>query len=42
VPREELVSALSEWDEEAPASDADVAGQLEAAVLSAMAEQGYD
>jgi hypothetical protein len=42
VPPELLASALAEWFDQAQPGDADVAGQLEAAVLGAMAEQGYD
>ncbi len=42
VPRSALVSAVSEWQGEPLAEDADISGELEAAVLAAMAEQGYD
>jgi len=42
APRELLASALAEWFDETVPGDADLAGQLEAAVLGAMAEQGYD
>ena len=42
TPRAVLVAALAEWFEEAPEAGADVSGQLESAVLGAMAEQGYD
>lgn len=42
TPRSALLSALGEWRGE-PLDDAsDVAGRLEAAVLAALAEQGYD
>ena len=41
VPRGVLVAALAEWSGEAPAAGADIAGELEAAVVAAMAEQGY-
>jgi hypothetical protein len=42
TPRAVLVAALAEWFEEAPPAGADLAAQLESAVLAAMAEQGYD
>jgi hypothetical protein len=41
TPRGVLVAALAEWSDETPDAGADLAGQLESAVLSAMAEQGY-
>ncbi len=37
-----LLAALAEWSDEAPEEGADLAAQLESAVLSAMGEQGYD
>ncbi len=42
APRELLAAALAEWFDETATGDADLAGQLEAAVLGAMAEQGFD
>jgi len=42
VPRAVLASAIADWQGETLAGDADIAGQLEAAVIAAMAEQGYD
>jgi hypothetical protein len=42
TPRAVLVAALAEWFEEAPEAGADLSGQLESAVVGAMAEQGYD
>jgi hypothetical protein len=41
TPRGVLVAALAECLDEAPDADADISAQLEAAVLAAMAEQGY-
>jgi hypothetical protein len=41
TPHAVLVAALADWQETAPAMGADLSAQLESAVLSAMAEQGY-
>ncbi len=41
TPRTALAAALAEWSGETPAGEAELAGELEAAVVSAMAEQGY-
>jgi hypothetical protein len=41
TPRAVLVEALAEWFEEAPDAGADLSDRLEAAVVGAMAEQGY-
>ncbi|MGD1147435.1 MAG: hypothetical protein ABR961_05760 [Thermoanaerobaculaceae bacterium] len=42
MPRSLLDAALAEWLDEAPAETSEIAGRLEAVVLAAMAEQGYD
>ena len=41
TPRGVLVAALADWFDEAPEGGDDLSAQLESAVLSAMAEQGY-
>ena len=42
LPEASLDAALAEWVEETAAATGDLAGRLEAVVLAAMAEQGYD
>ena len=42
VPRTAMIAALAEWSGEEPASGAELAAEVEAAVVAAMAEQGYD
>ncbi len=42
VPSSALVAAIAEWQGEPLADVADITAELEAAVVAAMAEQGYD
>jgi hypothetical protein len=42
TPRAALAAALSEWDPHLAVLDADLAAELESAVLAFMAEEGYD
>ncbi len=42
VPRTAMIAALAEWTDEEPAGGPELAAEVEAAVVAAMAEQGYD
>ena len=42
TPQAVLEAAVAEWSDEAPEAGADLGGRLEAAVVAAMVEKGYD